>query len=311
MSGAGAPGHVGGEVQTILNVPHGGGGMREQPAVWVDPVEGSTWLFVANGQGLSGLQLGLDAANKPLLTARWTVTTSSNSPAVANGVLYVAGGCSGGTCVVARDPLTGSVLWTSPHIGNLHWQSPIVVDGAVYMTDGSRKLWKFGIVAGATHVVTPVAGSGGSIAPNTPQTVADGATTAFTLAPDAHFAIASVDGCGGTLDGTTYTTGAITDDCTVSASFAAITHVVTPLAGALYSVDPAAAQTVNEGDTFPFTINLVSGAYFIESVSGCDGNLVESVFTAGPVEADCSFTVNVGVAAADIVFDDGFEAAGR
>jgi hypothetical protein len=179
------------------------------------------------------------------------------------------------------------------------------------MTDGSRKLWKFGIVAGTTHTVTPVAGSGGTIAPNTPQTIADGATTAFVLTPDAHFAIASVDGCGGTLDGTTYTTATITADCTVTASFAAITHVVTPVPGAFYGVDPADPQTVNEGDTFPFTINLVSAAYFIESVTGCDGNLVDSVFTAGPVTADCSFTVNVGVSDAEIVFGNGFDSPTR
>ncbi len=35
MSGAGAPAHVGGEMQ-LLNVPQGGGGMREQPAMWVN-----------------------------------------------------------------------------------------------------------------------------------------------------------------------------------------------------------------------------------------------------------------------------------
>ena len=144
MSGAGAPAHVGGELQ-LLNVPQGGGGMREQPAVWVNPTDHSTWLFVGNGSGLSGVQLGLDGSNQPQLTGRWTKSGSSTSAMVANNVLYNAGSCSGGTCVVARDPLTGNVLWTSPHIGSVHWQSPILIDGAIYVTDNNSKLWKFGL----------------------------------------------------------------------------------------------------------------------------------------------------------------------
>ena len=148
MSGAGAPAHVGGELQN-LGVPQGGGGMREQPAVWVNGTDGSTWLFVGNGSGLSGLQLGLDGSNRPLLTSRWTKSGSSTSPIVANGVLYNAGSCAGGgTCVTARDPLTGNVLWSSPHTGSLHWQSPILVDGAIYITDNSAKLWRFALPFG-------------------------------------------------------------------------------------------------------------------------------------------------------------------
>ncbi|HEY0231216.1 MAG TPA: PQQ-binding-like beta-propeller repeat protein [Dokdonella sp.] len=148
MSGTGAPAHVGGELQ-MLSVPQGGSGMREQPSVWVDPSDGSTWLFVSNRFGISGVQLGLDGSNQPMLTARWTVTDSSTSTLVANNVLYNAGACSGGTCVIARDPSTGSVLWTSPLIGPIHWQSPIVVDGAIYVTDKNGQLWKFGLGAQA------------------------------------------------------------------------------------------------------------------------------------------------------------------
>lgn len=149
MSGAGAPAHVGGELQ-LLAVPQGGSGMKEQPAVWKNPGDGSTWLFVASRNGLSGLQLGLDANHKPVLGERWRQSGASTSPVLANGVLYQAGACNGGTCVNARNPLTGAVLWTSPTIGSLHWQSPIVVDGAVYITDNNARLWKFSVPQGDT-----------------------------------------------------------------------------------------------------------------------------------------------------------------
>jgi uncharacterized repeat protein (TIGR01451 family) len=86
-----------------------------------------------------------------------------------------------------------------------------------------------------THTVTPVAGANGSIAPSTPQFVNDGATTAFTLTPDSGYAIDSVTGCGGSLVGNLYTTGAITANCTVNASFAAV---------------PDVAITINDGRAY-------------------------------------------------------------
>ncbi|MGN6520594.1 MAG: hypothetical protein ACTHK2_14315, partial [Dokdonella sp.] len=74
-----------------------------------------------------------------------------------------------------------------------------------------------------THTVTPSVGTpSGSISPNTAQVVNDGATTAFTLTPDTGFHIDTVGGtCGGSLAGNTYTTNAVTADCTVVANFAA------------------------------------------------------------------------------------------
>lgn len=149
MSGAGAPAHVGGELQ-LSAVPQGGAGMKEQPAVWRNPADGSTWLFVASRTGLSGLQVVLDADHTPLLARRWSKNGAATSPALANGVLYSAGACTGGACVSARNPLTGAMLWTSPTIGSLHWQSPIVVDGAVYITDNNAGLWKFALPQGDT-----------------------------------------------------------------------------------------------------------------------------------------------------------------
>ncbi len=72
-----------------------------------------------------------------------------------------------------------------------------------------------------THLVTATAGSGGTISPSS-QTVNAGATTSFTVTPDSGYQIESVTGCDGSLGDTTYTTGPITADCTVSASFSAL-----------------------------------------------------------------------------------------
>lgn len=71
----------------------------------------------------------------------------------------------------------------------------------------------------ATYTVMPSAGPNGSIAPGTPQEVEEGDTIAFTITPDPDYEIASVAGCGGALAGNVYTTGPITADCSVEASF--------------------------------------------------------------------------------------------
>jgi hypothetical protein len=60
----------------------------------------------------------------------------------------------------------------------------------------------------------------GSISPLGGQQINHGTTTQFTLTPDLDYGIDSVGGtCGGSLVGITYTTAAITADCTVIANF--------------------------------------------------------------------------------------------
>jgi len=293
MSGAGAPAHVGGEIQ-LINVPQGGGGMREQPATWVDG-SGTAWLFVANGNGLSGLTLGLNGSNVPQLSPGWQVGSSTTSPIVANGLLYSFSSCSGGTCIVARDPATGSALWSSAHVSSPHWQSPILVDGVVYAIDNASKLWAFGLgTPPVTHTVTPTAGPNGSIAPSTPQTVNEGSTAVFTLTPDTHYRVADVTGCGGSLSGNTYTTAPITADCTVSATFEISTHVVTPSAGGNGAIAPDTPQTVNDGDTTAFTLT-PDTHYQIDSVTGCGGTLAGDTYTTAAITSDCTVTATFSI----------------
>jgi hypothetical protein len=70
-----------------------------------------------------------------------------------------------------------------------------------------------------SYSVTPMVGDGGSISPEAAQLVNYGSTTSFTVTPDTGYRIDSVTGCGGNLTDGTFTTEAITEDCTVEASF--------------------------------------------------------------------------------------------
>jgi outer membrane protein assembly factor BamB len=69
---------------------------------------------------------------------------------VANGVLYYAGS----NLLHALNPLTGASLWSSSLIGGIHWESPVVANGVLYITDESAHLTAYslgGIVPGATN----------------------------------------------------------------------------------------------------------------------------------------------------------------
>ena len=124
--------------------------------------------------------------------------------------------------------------------------------------------------------------------------MADGATASFTLTPDAGYAIDTVTGCSGSLSGNTYTTGPVTADCSISASFATsgggTTWTVTASAGAGGSITPASA-TVADGATASFTVTPDSG-YAIDTVTGCSGSLSGNTYTTGPVTADCSVSAS-------------------
>jgi CARDB protein/putative pyrroloquinoline-quinone binding quinoprotein len=149
LSGQGGPGHLGGELQAIP-VPQGGG-VLTAPAVWINPADGSTWVFVTNGSGSSGLKLTFPNS-VPTLVTQWQNTTRGFSPLVANNVLYSAGS----SVIRALDPLTGNPLWSdTTHVGGNHWESPIVVNATLYITDESAHLTAYALPAAATPTATP------------------------------------------------------------------------------------------------------------------------------------------------------------
>jgi hypothetical protein len=139
LSGAGRPGQVAGELQTIP-VPQGGG-VLTAPAVWVDPATGSPWIFVANDSGLAALRVTADGGGTPALAPVWTQGAGGTSPVVANGVLFYVGS-AGLQAVSVKD---GAVLFhdTGPAAAGIHWQSPIVVNGRVYVTDQGGNLFAY------------------------------------------------------------------------------------------------------------------------------------------------------------------------
>ena len=72
-----------------------------------------------------------------------------------------------------------------------------------------------------TFTVMATSGTGGSVSPSS-AAVSSGSSATFTFTPSAGYGIGAATGCGGTLVGSDYTTGAISGNCTVSANFSAL-----------------------------------------------------------------------------------------
>ena len=94
-----------------------------------------------------------------------------------------------------------------------------------------------------TYTITSSAGANGTIAPAGQVIVNYGSTKAYTVTPSSGYT-ASIGGtCGGTLVGTTYTTGSVVQNCSVVASFSII-----PINGACGSSHGGTFDTAPDAD---------------------------------------------------------------
>jgi hypothetical protein len=147
LSGAGQAGHVGGELQatSLPGVTNDCGTgknhstFKTQAAVWINPADNSTWTFIAHNAGLAAYKVTLGPGNVPQLTLQWSNANNGTSPVIANNTLYYVATNS----VRAHDPVSGNLLWSDSSIGSIHWQSPIVANGRLYVIDSTSKLWVY------------------------------------------------------------------------------------------------------------------------------------------------------------------------
>jgi hypothetical protein len=209
-----------------------------------------------------------------------TVDFTENGSAIAN---CTAVPLSGTTAICAITGLTAGAKQYSAAYGGDVGNAPSTSNS---VTVNVRPLF----------TVTPTASAGGSINPGTPQTVASGDARTFAVAPDPGYRVSNVSGCGGTLAGTTFTTGAIAADCTVTATFALLStedvrprFTVTPSAATGGSISPDTAQSVVSGETASFYI-VPDAGYGVSNVSGCGGTLSGTTYSTVAITADCTVT---------------------
>lgn len=140
-----------------------------------------------------------------------------------------------------------------------------------------------------TLTVSTAAGTGGAISPVS-ATVSSGQTTSFSVVANDGFQLQQVAGCAGTLNGTTYTTGSIQQNCTVTASFAAKTYQVSVNANTGGKVEPLTAS-VTHGTQATVTITPDAG-YVIGHVDGCGGTLSGNIYTTEKLVGSCQIKVS-------------------
>ena len=145
--------------------------------------------------------------------------------------------------------------------------------------------------------VTPSAGAHGSLSPSTVQTVDYGSSTSFAVTPAPGYQIASVSGCGGSLSGNLYTTGSITANCTVSATFSLLSYAVNGSSGVGGSVS-CVPSSVGFNGSSSCTATAATGYTFTGFSGDCTGTTcsltniqsnksVTGNFTQNPLSSVC------------------------
>ncbi|TAG81400.1 MAG: hypothetical protein EAZ21_06095 [Betaproteobacteria bacterium] len=171
-----------------------------------------------------------------------------------------------------------------------------------------------GIYVNRTFTVTASAGANGALSCVSP--VASGNATSCLAIPNAGFATQSISGCSGTptaVGVNSYVTGAITANCTVSASFAAIVNgacgtangVATGVAPSTNLCSAGAASAVTTSTSqFTWSCNSVNGGtnascaaprtYTITPSAGANGALNCLSPVVGGNTTSCTATPNAG-----------------
>ncbi len=163
-----------------------------------------------------------------------------------------------------------------------------------------------------TYTVTITDGSNGTVSTNS-KTVNTGETTSFTITPDTGYEAAVNSGCGGSLIDGTYTTGAVSADCSISVSFSAVSASTYSLnvgisgsgtvTGTGIDCGADCTETVDEGANIELTATADTGYQFDSWSGGCSGSGTCSVtlnsnqsvtanFSDAAVQNDLTVTVS-------------------
>nr|WP_279342316.1 S8 family serine peptidase [Geotalea sp. SG265] len=150
----------------------------------------------------------------------------------------------------------------------------------------------------STHMITAsVDGGNGTIASANPVSVTGGQTATFALAPAAGYHTGTPTGgtCPtGSLSGTSYTTGAITADCSVIFSFAPNTYTIGTAMTGNGSLTCTPGTTVSYNTVTSCNATPAAGSYLtavtVDAVAQTVANREQFTYSFGPVTADHSIS---------------------
>lgn len=252
----------------------------------VDSVAGDTCEVVPTGQN-GGYTVGpvTEACHVEAVLSlmSYTVTTQ----VTGNGVISQSSGTveHGTATVFGLTPDEGHQIGT---VGGTCGGS---LDGSNYVTAAITGDCTVAVTFEAIEYQVTTIADNGSFTPANPM-VDHGQTQQFTVTADEGYELTGVSGCGGTLDGNTFTTGTITAACSVTATFAQKTYTITAsVDGENGMIVGSNLEGVLHGDTRALTVTPNEG-YVVNTISGCGGDLIDDTYTTGAITADCSISVS-------------------
>jgi hypothetical protein len=159
----------------------------------------SGWLGACSGTGTC--EVTMDAAKS--VTATFSIAPTNGTCGSSNGMTMTTAPSTNFCTTGTASTVTGTGPWG--------WTCTGSNGGTTANCNAS-----ISTSTPTQFIVSPTTGSDYTITPSVPQTINNNGTTSFTVTPASGYGIASVNGCGGSLSDTTYTTGAITANCTIS-----------------------------------------------------------------------------------------------
>ncbi|BBO91074.1 fibronectin type III domain-containing protein [Desulfosarcina ovata] len=169
-------------------------------------------------------------------------------------------------------------------------------EGTLESADSEEVSYTTPASTSATYSITATAGEGGTVSPSDTTTVSEGVDQTYTIMADDGYHIADVlvDGVSQGVV-TEYTFTSVSEDHTISASFAIDTYSITASAGDGGTISPSGTSTVSRDADQTFTITADSGyhiaAVFVDGVS--QGALTTYTFTS--VSEDHSISASFAI----------------
>ena len=172
-------------------------------------------------------------------------------------------------------------------VKNLSWFFLIVTVSLISACGGSASSIPEG--RQQAYIVSSVVSDGGQLSPSSTSMFA-GESKQFVVSENNGYILDNISGCSGVLEGREYTVQGVGADCTITVSFSKKTYRVNSIVSSGGRIDKPSSE-VAFGNHLNLTI-LPHTDHQLESVAGCNGNLVELNYSLGPVFEDCTVDVD-------------------
>lgn len=139
-----------------------------------------------------------------------------------------------------------------------------------------------------TFRISSIVPEGGRITPDTADIAVNGSAQ-FMITAEEGFNLEEVEGCEGTLEGMQYSVQSVTANCSITVNFSRNIYAVDTMISVGGRIDRP-NDKVAHGDSVDFRL-MPHTDYRVETVTGCDGQLSNLLYSTGVVNESCTVDV--------------------